>query len=299
MEHREIKLENEKIEVRISCLGAELVSAVWRETGRQMIWQADPAVWEGHAPLLFPYCGRLFDHVLRAKGKERPAAVHGFARHMVFECEETRGDKAVFLLKSNDETREMYPYEFELRVEYCLQGGVLRQAVTVLNPGQPDGGTLPFALGFHPGFALTGGAGDLEWELAFEQPESPRIVYTPGGYVNGESDVLFENESILPLADDIFADDSLCLQGLGSRAITLRPRGGAGLQQGVRVTVEGFPSVLLWGPPQGPLPLVCIEPWHGLPDGPGRYDDFGQKPNLVHLTGEQSWQTALEIEFLG
>jgi hypothetical protein len=53
-------------------------------------------MWPVHAPLLFPYCGRLFDHVLRAKGKERPAAVRGFAQHMAFECEETRSDRAVF-----------------------------------------------------------------------------------------------------------------------------------------------------------------------------------------------------------
>ena len=47
-------IENEFIRLTIDSLGAEMVSAVDRATGSEMIWCADPAVWNRHAPILFP-----------------------------------------------------------------------------------------------------------------------------------------------------------------------------------------------------------------------------------------------------
>lgn len=52
-------IENEFIRLTIDSLGAEMVSAVDRATGSEMIWCADPAVWNRHAPILFPYAGKL------------------------------------------------------------------------------------------------------------------------------------------------------------------------------------------------------------------------------------------------
>ena len=52
-------IENEFIRLTVDSLGAEMVSAVDRATGSEMIWCADPAVWNRHAPILFPYAGKL------------------------------------------------------------------------------------------------------------------------------------------------------------------------------------------------------------------------------------------------
>ena len=57
----EFILENENLRVTVESHGAELVSVVNKQTGAEMLWQADPAVWARHAPVLFPYCGRLKD----------------------------------------------------------------------------------------------------------------------------------------------------------------------------------------------------------------------------------------------
>ena len=55
----EYRIENDYLCVRIQSKGAEMCSVVKKETGEELLWQADPAVWNRHAPILFPYCGRL------------------------------------------------------------------------------------------------------------------------------------------------------------------------------------------------------------------------------------------------
>lgn len=291
-------MENNAMRVRVAGLGAELTSAVHKRSGREMLWQGETEVWRRHAPLLFPYCGRLQNHRMVVRGREYPAPIHGFAQEMPFVCTAHGDDSVEFTLRSDAATRAMFPYEFVLAVEYRLRGNVLRQSVKVENPGQPQGGALPFTVGFHPGFALPPEESG-QWEIAFEKPESPYVVETPGGYVSGRRHLLFEGKRVLPLEEDLFAQDSLCLQGLRSGYVTLRPTEQAGPPRGVRVKVEGFANVLLWGPAEGPLELVCIEPWHGLPDGQEAYGEFEDKPNMVHLPQGGEWQTSLEMTFLG
>ena len=55
----EYRIENDYLCVRIQSRGAEMCSVVKKETGEELLWQADPAVWNRHAPILFPYCGRM------------------------------------------------------------------------------------------------------------------------------------------------------------------------------------------------------------------------------------------------
>ena len=52
-------IENEFIRLTVDSLGAEMVSVIDVSTGREMLWCADPAVWNRHAPILFPYAGKL------------------------------------------------------------------------------------------------------------------------------------------------------------------------------------------------------------------------------------------------
>ena len=63
-----IKLSNGILNVEISTLGAEIQSV--EKSGFENIWCADPDVWNGHAPILFPVCGRLKDNKYSFDGKE-------------------------------------------------------------------------------------------------------------------------------------------------------------------------------------------------------------------------------------
>ena len=53
-----LTLKNENLTVGLDPFGAELTS-VKDAAGREYIWQGNPAVWSGHAPVLFPIAGRL------------------------------------------------------------------------------------------------------------------------------------------------------------------------------------------------------------------------------------------------
>ena len=53
----EFTIENNFLCVRVQSRGAELCSVVKKETGEEMLWQADPAVWNS-VPLLRAAEGR-------------------------------------------------------------------------------------------------------------------------------------------------------------------------------------------------------------------------------------------------
>ena len=97
-------IENEFIRLTVDSLGAEMVSAVDRATGSEMIWCADPAVWNRHAPILFPYAGKLTGgHFKAADGKLYEGKQHGF-----FGCE-----AAIALARTFLPTKMMFWVGFE------------------------------------------------------------------------------------------------------------------------------------------------------------------------------------------
>lgn len=288
-------LDGEQISVAVESKGAEICSIYNKKTQKEILWQADPDIWDRHAPLLFPHCGNVWDKQLTVQGRAYPAAQHGFARDFEFAC--VRHDKKalVFRLQSSPLTQNYYPYQFVLEVEYTLSGNILQQQVRVINK---DNQLLPFTLGFHPGFALPFGGHPktTHYQVVFEVPESPMEIETVNGYVSGKKTLLFENQKSMELSPSLFEVDSICLTGLKSRYIDLCPVDAG--NETIRVYIEGFPYVLLWAPAVGTLPLLCIEPWHGLPDGPQRYGEFENKPGQTLLQPGKTFDTALTIELL-
>lgn len=299
----EYGLENDVLLVRVNERGAELAGVLYKPAGREMIWDADPEVWGRHAPLLFPYCGRLRNDTMCVRGKPYHASRHGFARNRKFRQLPTENGQLVLRLESGPETRLRYPYEFALTVYYRLSGNKLHQTVEVENLADTsenrNGEPLPFSIGFHPGFKLPlcstpGAAGH---EIVFDGPQSPIEVKTQDGYLSGEQQPRFTGQQSIELTDDLFANDSICLKNLNSKTVTLREKTEKGCY--VRLNIEDFPYLLLWGPPKGPLPFVCLEPWHSLPDGGENYGEFSQKPGIVLLQPGQCFETTLTFEFGG
>ena len=118
MEANTVLIKNSELRVEISSLGAELRSV--KRQGVEYLWQGDPAVWADRAPVLFPICGSLKEGKYEYQGREYFLAQHGFASKSHFKIEHLSEDRAVFLLKSTEETRKSYPFDFELRVCYTL-----------------------------------------------------------------------------------------------------------------------------------------------------------------------------------
>ena len=158
-------LKNTALTLNISLHGAELTS-IRDSFGREFLWQADPAFWKRHSPVLFPIVGSLWDKHFRVDGREYEMGQHGFARDMDFRLVSERDDEMWFELNSSPETLAKYPYMFTLRIGYRLEANKIHVMWEVSGD---DSQTMWFQIGAHPAFYL------------------PRFVYGGGSCVSGSN----------------------------------------------------------------------------------------------------------------
>ena len=84
--------------------------------------------------------------------------IHGFASKSEFRATRVEKSALTLTLASNDETRKMYPFDFEFSADFSVEDDTLSVKFTVKNTGDE---TLPYMVGWHPGFNLHGD-GDIE-----------------------------------------------------------------------------------------------------------------------------------------
>ena len=103
-------LENEKLRITVSDRGAELISVFDKSVKKERIWSADPAIWNRHAPILFPFVGKVTDGKYRIGDMEYSMKTqHGFARDMDFVCLEDTGSRVSHRLSASDVTKKSIP----------------------------------------------------------------------------------------------------------------------------------------------------------------------------------------------
>lgn len=267
---------------RINSMGAELTS--FELDGREYLWQADPAFWGKHAPVLFPIVGSLRgDEAASAQGACRMAR-HGLARineHRVAEVAED-GSAVTFEFSDTPETLEAYPYHFKLNMTYAITGeATLTQTFAVTNTGETD---LPFSVGGHPAFNVPApGAEDEAFEdyvIEFTEPwtcVAPRIA--DGGLLTfDETSTPVENADVLPVTRELFAHDAVMLTDVPGGTLTLR---GAKSGRGVRVDFADFKYVGIWSACQGNSPFIALEPWTGHATLTSEDDVFEHKRSVT------------------
>ncbi len=106
----------------------------------------------GGIPLLFPICGNLVNDTYTFNGKRYQLAQHGFTRNLAWKVSEqsdANGASLTVNLKSSEETRALYPFDFELNFVYTLRGNNLELRYRHTNLSQEP---MPFATGIHPYF---------------------------------------------------------------------------------------------------------------------------------------------------
>lgn len=180
-------IENEYLRLTVDTHGAEAVSVVNKATGAEMLWCGDPAVWGRHAPILFPYTGKLTGGKMIAKGKEYAGGQHGFARDVEHTLLKAEGDTIQLELRSDDAIKaERFPFDFVLTSTFRLDGKTVHHTLTVRNPGTEE---LRFGIGYHPAFNIPFDAQHTttDYEFRFDQPESPVILDArPNGLLSGK-----------------------------------------------------------------------------------------------------------------
>ena len=291
----EYMLENEYLKVTVTDQGAQVKSVVRKSDGVEHMWQADPAVWGYHAPILFPYCGKLKDGKFTHNGQtyESPAQ-HGFARTSVHQFLRQSAKELVLSLTETPETLAVWPWRFRLLSTFTLEGDMLLHTLTVENA---DDVAFSFGIGYHPAFAIPfdGSHRFDDYELRFSATESPICAVTaPRGLVNAKTYSLGTNLDTIPVTAGMFDNDSHCMLNLRSKTLGLYEKGTG---RGVVCSLEGFPYCLIWSKPGVPQ-FLCIEPWQSLPS----YEDGGyaweEKPYAAKINPGQRWSTTLKTQFV-
>ena len=93
--------------------------------------------------------GKTYRNTVRIGGIQYPTSQHGFARDTMFTCIKSSKDNASFMILSNEEMKEVYPYDFELHISYQLRGKELEVEWQVKNRTAE---TMYFTIGGHPAF---------------------------------------------------------------------------------------------------------------------------------------------------
>jgi len=271
-------IRSSKLTVKSKANGAELTSIV--ADGIEYLWQGDPAFWGGQAPVCFPIVGSLRGNRAQCSaGEIKDIARHGFVKAMAFEVGEAQEDQVAYVLKANEATQAMYPYDFTFTMAYKVEGRTLSFIYKVKNEGDA---VMPFQVGGHPGFncPLLDGEAFEDYEIQFETEEDANLMYpmqeSPALLDDANRRVVLDHAKVLPLSHDDFQNDGLFFDTLNSRSLKyVNPKTGKGLQ-------FDFPqctNLVLWTTAK-PAKYICIEPWIGMCTCSTDDDVFEHRANI-------------------
>lgn len=174
----------------------------------------------GGNPILFPNAGPL--------PKENEVfpnlPQHGFARDKAWKIKDISadGDFAILALTSDEETKTLFSYDFELELRISVDNGKLTQELSVTNHSEA---AMPVAPGFHPYFLVP-----IE--------KRGEIITNIFGFNPRE----FDWNSSLDFSRQVFV--SLEVPGSGEISIE---------------SSDEFQKLIVWSEPE--RPHLCIEPW--------------------------------------
>lgn len=289
-------IENEKIKVSVADHGAELCSVLDKETGIERIWDANPDVWNRHAPILFPFVGKLTGGVYRIGDKEYTMkSQHGFARDMVFECVETTENSITHRLVATEETKEKYPFDFELLVTHKLDETnerLLHVMWEVINHGDE---TMYYSIGGHPAFTLPIEKPEEKEEYFIKFPNRESIDYIS---INPEN-AFIQPDKVYPIEledgfvkffDGIHFTLIFDYQNIESVQIARPDK-----TPYVTMTCEQFPMFAIWAKRAGRF--ICLEPWVGRSDDDGFTGTLEEKTGVAKLNSGEKKNISYTVEF--
>ena len=286
-------LDNNALRICVSDSGAELCSVMDKSSGAERIWTADPAIWNRHAPILFPFVGRVTGGKYRIGEQEYLMKTqHGFARDMQFTCVKKGHSSITQELQATDATRAIYPYEFKLTVRHSLDPENLRRLRIdwrVENRGEES---MYYSIGGHPGFLLPEGEQKEDAWLFF--PGRDTLTYfganAAGFALPNEKKILKLNEGYAKYQSDI--PDTWIFEDQKIKTVQI-----ARSDRSPYITMhcEQFPMLAVWANVKGPF--ICLEPWFGRTDDAGFEGTLAEKKGMERLPAGGSKEISYSIEF--
>ncbi len=291
-------LENQILKVTIAEQGAELISVYDKENAAERMWDANPNVWNRHAPILFPFVGKVTNGIYRYKNQEYQMKIqHGFARDLPFICESSTQQSVTYSLTSNPATKEIYPFDFKLFVTHSLDPEnerILKIQWQIKNTGTES---MYYSIGGHPGFRTPFQAGEAREDYYLEFPGKKTLHYlllNPAtGFVIPNSTYHLELENgFCPIEKTMFDRDALIFENTQVETVRIAKPNKSPY---ITLTCKGFPYVGIWSKPAGEF--ICLEPWFGRTDNDGFSGTLEEKPGIQLLEKAETKQIEYQIEF--
>ena len=283
-------LENENLKVEIDSFGAEIKSVKRKSDNFEYMWCGDKKYWGRTSPVLFPFVGAPKNKEYRYDGKTYTMGQHGFARDMEFTLVKHNDDTLVMRLESDENTKEKYPFDFALELEYHLIDNEIKEVYRVINK---DNVMMHFSIGGHPAFVTP--ENDASMAGCKIRFDADRITY----HLIGDYQLMARDEYELPLInheytiqEDSFEKDAFIIEG--SQAGTVR------LVKNDKpfVTVKfDTPVFGLWSCKSKNVPFVCIEPWYGRTDAIDFTGELKDREYSNHLDAGEVFEKSFSILF--
>ncbi|PLT31880.1 aldose epimerase family protein [Peribacillus deserti] len=222
----------------------------------------------GGIPILFPISGQLNNGQYEWGGQVYSMKNHGVARNYPWEVVRTSTDNGVSMtlkLSSNEDTKQSFPFDFELEFTYSLKGRTLTITQEYLNHSDDS---MPIYAGFHPYF----------WT------KQKDLHYTTDAQHYFDYNDL-NTHSIAESIDLSDKKESLALIDSSNREI------GFELPDTHKhITMQYGPEfkyIYLWS--EADQDFICVEPWMA------RTGELHRKQELVEIGPRESLSTFLKI----
>jgi len=231
---------------------------------REMLYQR-PDFWTtkrdaGGLPFLFPVCGR---HILngqagayRMNGITYDMPLHGFSLRKQWTVNEVSANRLQMSLSDDAQTRENYPYEFTVTLDYLVTDTSL-----ICRHGYENRSSkpMPFYSGFHPYFAVDE-LDSGEWEIEASINRIGQYDDTFARIQNWEPGTSVVEPVVASKNQRVAEIDS-------AKPVLLKRNGVTQVEMQVSAETDHVRMSYLQLYRSNDDPFICLEPWMGLPNG--------------------------------
>jgi galactose mutarotase-like enzyme len=283
-------LSNVLLTCTINSIGAELISLQSNNKSVEFIWHADPDIWAGSAPILFPIVGRLNKGKYSIDGKVFSMPIHGFIKDQNFTVIEQTPSCLRLRNTSNKLTMTYYPFQYQFDVIFSLKKTTLTVTYEVVNCDDND---LYFGIGSHPAFALD--PQDLFFEkyhLIFSEQENDWCQLIENNLLSSNKYNIKTPNKTLTLTSRLFDNDALIFRDIFSSSIALSNSSGPILSLDIGTNKH----LGIWAKPKAPF--VCIEPWTSTDELTTTPSELKDKPDMLCIKPNVKYTNFYRINIL-
>ena len=287
----QVSISSESVKAVVDSFGAELHS-VKDYNDTEYLWQAEPKVWKRHAPVLFPFICNTSSGSYTVNGREYKLANHGFARDNEFELLYSKESEAEFVLRSSEETKKLYPFDFELYIKYSASGNKITVSYTVKNSGNE---AMKFFIGGHPAFRIPMESRESFEDYYVEYEKNETIVQELGE----RTVTVADGVKRIPLSHGLFANDVFMKDKPDSSWVALVSKTTG---KKVKLSYDNKGCIAVWSSYFADPELteqaqfVCLEPWSSVPVYCEGTEELTEMEKAVSLEPEKSYVFSYSIE---